>query len=472
MGVDKQGFIQGVSVVYLPLLLAYVDAEAYLEYHDVFDCSIDKVFAVSRDQGYTSYFSRKEIDNIRISVEEGGIRRIREKIDAFYVYLDKIDTWIEKSRTIDPGELDTAELSGLIKEFFAVSKPIMPYIPYIRYAEKPLIEELSRAIDTSSIEKLATPVIESAFIIQDRDLLQIAYDILQSGADKKARVRRHVDDYGWTSMHFSMDDPLTEDYVMRSLDKLLDEGFDTVAQKLKRSEENLDLIKKEQDDLRKAIDLNDRQKEMVGMLKRLAEVRIHIQDKQSCSSYILMPFMEEISSRIGIDPKDIRWLTPEEIQDLEKGKVEIEDKVNSRKKRYVLTIFDEELHILEDARADSFIRDLKQEQSGQALQLKGQVGYKGKVKGNAKIVINLDDFSKVDDGDILITPTTTPNFIPLFQKVKAIVTDSGGITSHAAIVSREMHIPCVIGTGNATSIFKDGDLIEVDADKGQVTKIC
>jgi pyruvate,water dikinase len=66
---------------------------------------------------------------------------------------------------------------------------------------------------------------------------------------------------------------------------------------------------------------------------------------------------------------------------------------------------------------------------------------------------------------------TTTNFVPVLSKVSAIVTDEGGITCHAAIVSRELNIPCIIGTRIATKAFKSGDIIEVDADNGIVRKI-
>lgn len=66
---------------------------------------------------------------------------------------------------------------------------------------------------------------------------------------------------------------------------------------------------------------------------------------------------------------------------------------------------------------------------------------------------------------------TTTNFVPILSKVSAIVTDEGGITCHAAIISREMNIPCVIGTRSATKAFKDGDIVRVDADNGTVTKV-
>jgi pyruvate, water dikinase len=71
-------------------------------------------------------------------------------------------------------------------------------------------------------------------------------------------------------------------------------------------------------------------------------------------------------------------------------------------------------------------------------------------------------------GDVLVTGMTRPEFVPLMKLASAIVTDEGGITCHAAIVSRELGKPCVIGTKNATKVLRDGMLIEVDAEKGIV----
>ena len=145
------------------------------------------------------------------------------------------------------------------------------------------------------------------------------------------------------------------------------------------------------------------------------------------------------------------------------------DKIRSRKEIYVLAVIGSKLEFMEDERAREFLKNIGTEKSD-VNELKGQTGYKGCVKGKAVVVTDRKEFDKVKKGDILVTTTTTPQFIPLVKKVRAIVADSGGITSHAAILSREMKIPCVIGTGIATDVFKDGDLIEVDADKGIVKK--
>ena len=100
--------------------------------------------------------------------------------------------------------------------------------------------------------------------------------------------------------------------------------------------------------------------------------------------------------------------------------------------------------------------------------IKGKTAYPGFVKGRIRLITSKDDLGTIQNGEILVTNMTTPEFVPALKKVAAFITDEGGITSHAAIVAREMKIPCIIGTKNATKKLKDGDEVEVDATNGVV----
>ena len=104
--------------------------------------------------------------------------------------------------------------------------------------------------------------------------------------------------------------------------------------------------------------------------------------------------------------------------------------------------------------------------------LKGFTAYKGRVKGKAKIIFDpRSEKGKFEEGDVLVTSMTTPDFVPLIKKASAVVTDEGGLLCHAAIVARELKTPCIIGAKTATKSLKDGDLVEVDANSGKVTVI-
>ena len=104
----------------------------------------------------------------------------------------------------------------------------------------------------------------------------------------------------------------------------------------------------------------------------------------------------------------------------------------------------------------------------QKIILKGIPASTGVMKGKVKIILDPSDNSKMRKGDILVTEMTNPLFVPAIQKAKAIVTDVGGLLSHAAIVSRELGIPCVVGTKKATKILKDNQKIIVNATKGEI----
>src|SRR3990167_306349 len=108
----------------------------------------------------------------------------------------------------------------------------------------------------------------------------------------------------------------------------------------------------------------------------------------------------------------------------------------------------------------------------QTLIFKGTVAQRGYAGGKALVLPmmrNHEEIAELDKrmrkGDILIAETTSPDIMSLCHKAAAIVTDQGGMLSHAAVISREFGIPCVIGTNRATEIIKTGDLIEVDAEK-------
>jgi len=104
----------------------------------------------------------------------------------------------------------------------------------------------------------------------------------------------------------------------------------------------------------------------------------------------------------------------------------------------------------------------------QKIILKGISASAGIVKGKVKIILDPSENSKMKKGDILVTEMTNPLFLPAIQRAKAIITDVGGLLCHAAIVSRELGIPCVVGTKRATKILKDNQKIKVDGEKGTI----
>ena len=114
------------------------------------------------------------------------------------------------------------------------------------------------------------------------------------------------------------------------------------------------------------------------------------------------------------------------------------------------------------------MEEIKSEQQGGGERIYGNVANPGTVEGVARIIFTTDDLGKMQEGDILVSPCTRPEYVSAMKKASAILTDEGGITSHAAIVSRELRVPCIVGLRQATDIIKDGNKLEVNANHGIV----
>jgi pyruvate,water dikinase len=108
------------------------------------------------------------------------------------------------------------------------------------------------------------------------------------------------------------------------------------------------------------------------------------------------------------------------------------------------------------------------EQSGQPGVLTGNPGSAGFVRGTARVIRSLADAARLGRGEILVAETTAPPWTPLFATAAAVVTDTGGVLSHCAVVAREYGIPAVVGVGTATKMIRDGQTLEVDGAAGVI----
>ncbi len=188
--------------------------------------------------------------------------------------------------------------------------------------------------------------------------------------------------------------------------------------------------------------------------------------------------MRERLQRLGqqhdLSYDDCLHFTQHELVQLEEqGQLPISrDVIKSRHEGFAIFVADEEVVVVSGRdELYSRMRDMyvKVVSASTKKTFKGVSASRGFVTGRANIVTRQADFAKFNQGDILVTPETTPAFVPLMRKAAAIITERGGITSHAAIVSRELKVPCVISAVGLMSSVRDGDMLEVNADNGIIT---
>ena len=135
--------------------------------------------------------------------------------------------------------------------------------------------------------------------------------------------------------------------------------------------------------------------------------------------------------------------------------------------------FEKDMLFLLQARPITTLGDVVAEDDDEASDLgdvlvRGLGASPGMAAGKVKIVMDIDELDKIKDGDIMVTTMTTPDMVPAMRRASGIVTDEGGVTCHASIISRELGIPCVVGTGDATSTLEENSGVTLDGKKGLV----
>jgi len=186
--------------------------------------------------------------------------------------------------------------------------------------------------------------------------------------------------------------------------------------------------------------------------------------------YRLKVVQDELARRLNISSLAIKYLLAPEysslLEDVDRYRVELSKRIKESlithdyQKGYSLFLG------TQAAKEWNKIKPLDKNNNPEVAVVKGSPAYGGIVRGTVRIVNSVRHISKISDGDILVAVTTSPALLPAMKKAAAIVTNEGGITSHAAIVSRELQIPCIVGAKNATRIFKGGQTVEVDAKHG------
>lgn len=209
-------------------------------------------------------------------------------------------------------------------------------------------------------------------------------------------------------------------------------------------------------------------KKMLDMIKHLRGTK----SAQHIATWEFLPKLyKQISRHTGIDVGLIKYALPEEIISLELD-AEI---LSTRREHYIIESVNGHNRLLVWNESivynKKFLTDIHENFDVEVSEIRGNAAFLGKVIGKVIIITNEDDLITIDKGYILVTPMTRTSFLPAMQRCSWYITDEWGITSHAAIMARELKKPCIIGTKIATKVLKNGDMVELDADNGVVRKL-
>lgn len=283
-------------------------------------------------------------------------------------------------------------------------------------------------------------------------------------------IKNHSKKYGWIG--YGVTGPSWgEDYFIDVLSSLARQGSD-VTELLRVMDENKKNIQKRQDELINELKIDVKHKNLFRVARGIVYTKGARKEGLFFAWSVMENFYKEVSHRFYLSMKQLRYMYPHEYKNLLLNKQFSAKKLNDRYKyslHYSSGNYDKDV-LLENEEAEKMYKSLSfvKEEIGDVKMLNGDCASSGRARGRAVIVNEVKDMEQMKKGDVLISIATNPDLVPAIRKASAIVTDMGGITCHAAIVSRELNIPCVIGTKIATKVLKNGDLLDVDATHGKV----
>lgn len=328
------------------------------------------------------------------------------------------------------------------------------------------IGKVERESEFTTIFSTATAPIHQSFINSaEIELLRIATE------ESDETLREYAKRFYWTMNNYVLAQVLDEDHFKDELNTWHESGK-KLKKELKSIKDTPQKNKKDKEALLKRYQFS----ELLKNLLKISEDFTWWQDERKRATYLNIDMgskiLHEISNRTGYTMEELKYTsTPELTEILMHGKPPL-DELKQRRKKCVFIWTRDAVVVRCGPEVDVLKKQMLGDLSQDEIQdLRGLAASTGKAIGPARIVKSATEIDKVKQGDVLIAVMTRPDYVPAMKKAAAIVTNEGGITCHAAIVSRELGIPCLIGTKIATEVFKDGEMVEVSANHGWVRKI-
>ncbi|MEK6924592.1 MAG: PEP-utilizing enzyme [Candidatus Micrarchaeota archaeon] len=338
--------------------------------------------------------------------------------------------------------------------------------------------------------KLTTPLEQSSMAVEYEELLEILGD---TNANPKARelfrtlearhilekisgthagnaIALHAKKHGWLG-HGYLDSDWNAEVFTDRLASLCRQGVDATKAIVEEREKTREL-ERQQARLEKEFNLDERERKLFQAARGFVHAKGFRKDAMIRSFSRTEPLYKEIAKRKFVSTLDVRFCFPCEVRKLLEGKLDVA--LLGRRREYGFmesTLEGDTLLEGDEARKRFAEYALEEREETEVTELNGMCACPGKHRGKVKIINAAEDMTKMRQGDVLASLATMPELMPAMKKAGAIVTDMGGLTCHAAIVSRELGVPCVVGTRNATKLLKDGWLVDVDATHGTVKVI-
>ena len=314
--------------------------------------------------------------------------------------------------------------------------------------------------------RLTAPVFYS-FLTQEKiDLLKIALTPIDSQAEL---VKLHQNTYFWIQNNYVNENILITKYFQEKLNELNKLPENEIQKELEYLSNTPIFNQKEKHKLIKQLKLPT---DLVSLIE-ITDDFSYWQDERKKATFIAIHYisqiLQEISKRTDYTMQELKYTLPSEMPLVFENKI-TKQELTKRFDYCLIVVTNGAYEITTNLQLIQKLDAIgtNQKQNKQIKEIQGFSASLGIATGTVRILMSAQEIHKIKQGDILVTVMTRPDYLPAMAKAAAFITDEGGITCHAAIVAREMHKPCIIGTKVATTLLKDGDRVEVNANKGTI----
>lgn len=441
------------------------------------------------DKGYNSRAHKEAVAKVlKESVADRTFARqiIKNSIDiprSFNAVADALAVEINDEK------ISNAKLAAYWKDMDESILKLIPWFYYPWYISKENfltdkvkdgLEKQRAKVETvcdfdDALLAVVFPVKKTGFQLEQEEMLGLV-NIAEKNTDFandaafKEKAAEYLKKYDWlTTFIFSPLLPMTYEQLVERVKRAVKEGFkDNLALQKETLKKNESIAQKVID----AISGDNNLVEDIADARELGYVLTAGIEEAYMSSARYLPFMQVVANRIGVAFEDMKYLMSYEIiSALEAEQTILTQTIEERRNGFVMMIKDgiqyasfgeagHQISVWVDTELNKVDANIQE--------LRGQPACKGFATGKVRIALQPSQAHLLEEGEILVCPMTNPDYVPAMRRSAAIVTDEGGLLSHAAIMSREFGKPCVIATKIATQTLKTGDVIEVDANKGIV----
>jgi phosphoenolpyruvate synthase/pyruvate phosphate dikinase len=455
---------------------------AFIKYKNI-PGILNTIFYINRRGLETCYTPLSELERIKLQGKRFFNKHYRINFKRQVDYTEsKFERFFNKLKKVDMHSLSDKRLASTFKEYCSNLEPFLAYYQVSGGRIYLLLEQYVKHELSKYYPDQEIPLIYSLLLSENKigKFERETYDLYTLASRKnitEKMLRNHAKNYSASYLN-AYDEHKILASISAKIEQLKKEGLKPIEYKKRLTRIKNEIKRKQSEAVLKFRD-NDKLIDLIDFLREQGAIRFEYKEWFMGAEYKFLEMFKEISSRIGISVHDFfaSYSIDDTLNFLNNG-VRLDDiEINRRKKVFILFKVDGKKHFASGDTAESFIRKYHPDKVSQTDTIKGITANPGKAIGKARIIHAKsfeqleEDMKHFEKGEVLITTMTQPALVAIMKKAAAIVTNQGGLTSHAAVLSREFHIPCIVDTKIATEVFSNGDLIEVDADKSIVRKI-